>query len=166
LIAALSAANIPLGGVTLIMSETNALTLGMSRDAMGNRAFPNLTAEGGSIDGINVVTSNTAGTMVIALQPNLILFADDGGVSIDVSREATVQMDSTPDTPTLATTVQTSLWQNNLVGLRAERFINWNRPMPAAVAYVSGATYTPTAAGFTAPNGNGGVQAKRGHAAA
>jgi HK97 family phage major capsid protein/HK97 family phage prohead protease len=166
LIAALSAANIPLGGVTLIMSETNALTLGMSRDAMGNRAFPNLTAEGGSIDGINVVTSNVAGTMVIALQPNLILYADDGGVSIDVSREATVQMDSTPDTPTLATTVQTSLWQNNLVGLRAERFINWSRPMPAAVAYVSGASYSPTSAGFSVPNGNGGTQAKRGQAAA
>ena len=158
LIAALSTANVSLSGVTLIMSEGNALTLGMARDASGNRAFPNMTASGGTVDGITVVTSNVAGGNVIALQPQLILYADDGGVTIDVSREASVQMDSTPDTPALATTVMTSLWQNNLVGLRAERFINWNRPLPVGVAYVSGATYVPSLAGRAAdgPTGNGG----------
>ena len=50
-------------------------------------------------------------------------------------------MDSAPDNPALATTVLTSLWQNNLVGLRAERFINWLRAKTEAVKYVSGATY-------------------------
>jgi HK97 family phage major capsid protein/HK97 family phage prohead protease len=144
LISAMAAANIPLAGVTLIMSETNAFVLGMSRDAMGNRVFPNLTAAGGSVDGISVVTSNVAGTNVIALQPDLILFADDGGVTIDVSREASLQMDSAP-VPADATTVFTSLWQNNLVGLRAERFINWIRTMGPAVQLVTGATYVPTA---------------------
>jgi hypothetical protein len=47
--------------------------------------------------------------------------------------------------PADATTVYVSLWQNNLVGLRAERFINWKRGLDAAVKYVSGATYTPAA---------------------
>jgi hypothetical protein len=41
----------------------------------------------------------------------------------------------------------TSLWQHNLVGLRAERFINWKRGRDAAVHYVSGASYAPTAPG-------------------
>ena len=162
IIAAFSAANVALRGVTLIMSETNALTLGMVRDPQGNRAFPNVNADGGSIDGINVVTSNVAGTNVIGLQPQLVLYADDGGVTIDVSREASLQMDSAPMNPADATVVHTSLWQNNLVGLRAERFINWNRPIPVAVAFVSGATYTPA---FVAPSGNGGAT-RRGSAAA
>jgi HK97 family phage major capsid protein/HK97 family phage prohead protease len=143
LISALAAANVPLGGVTLIMSETNAFTLGMTRDAYGNRVFPGMGATGGTVDGINVVTSNTAGTNVIAVQPQFVLYADDGGVQIDLSREASLQMDDAPMNPADATTVFTSLWQNNLVGLRAERFINWKRVKLEAVKYVSGATYAP-----------------------
>jgi hypothetical protein len=81
------------------------------------------------------------GTTVAMVQPDAILYADDGGVTIDVSREASVQMDSAPDNPALATTVLTSLWQNNLVGLRAERFINWKKARPGCVQYTV-ATYT------------------------
>jgi HK97 family phage major capsid protein/HK97 family phage prohead protease len=147
LISAMSAANVPLAGVTLIMSQTNAFVLGMQRDAQGNRVFPGMAAGGGTADGITVVTSNTAGTNVIALQPDLVLFADDGGVSIDVSREASLQMDSAPMSPADATVVMTSLWQNNLVGLRAERFIDWVRTVTGSVQYVAGATYQPVSLG-------------------
>lgn len=151
LLGALAAGNIPLGGVVLIMSETNALALGFARDALGNKLFPGVGVTGGSVEGITVVTSNAAGTNVIALQPSTVLYADDGGVSIDVSREASVQMDSAPDAPATATTVMVSLWQNNLIGLRAERFINWKRGRDEAVKFVSGATYTPA----MAPEGGG-----------
>jgi len=150
LLAALAAGNIPLGGVVLIMSETNALALGFARDALGNRLFPGVGVTGGTIEGITVVTSNAAGTNIIALQPSTVLIADDGGVSVDVSREASVQMDSAPAGPPDATTVLVSLWQNNLVGLRAERFINWKRGRDEAVKFVSGASYTPTVAGAAA----------------
>jgi HK97 family phage major capsid protein len=145
LLAAIAAANIGLAGVTLILSETNALALGFARDALGNKVFPSVGVTGGSIEGMSVITSNAAGTNVIAVQPSAILYADDGGVSIDVSREASVQMEDAPAPPD-ATTVLVSLWQNNLVGLRAERFINWKRGRDAAVKYVSGANYTPAAA--------------------
>ena len=76
----------------------------------------------------------------------MILLADDGDVSIDVSREASLQMDSAPMSPADATTVLTSLWQNNLVGLRAERFINWQRASVKAVNFVQSALYVPAAA--------------------
>lgn len=144
-----AAANIPLTGVTLIMSETNAFTLGMQRDPLGNRRFPNMGVNGGSVDGITIITSNTAGTNVIAMVPSFILYADDGGVTIDVSTEASVQMDSAPMNPADATTVYRSFWQDNLVGLRAERYINWKRVKLEAVKYVSGATYVPTVSGVT-----------------
>jgi hypothetical protein len=81
------------------------------------------------------------GTTVALVQPDAILYADDGGVTIDVSQEASVQMDSAPDNPALATTVMTSFWQNNLVGLRAERFINWKKARAGCVQYTV-ATYT------------------------
>jgi HK97 family phage major capsid protein/HK97 family phage prohead protease len=140
--------NIPLGGLVIIMSESNAFILGARRNAMGDRVFPNLGPQGGTVEGITVVTSNTAGTNMVALQPSYVLYADDGGVQIDVSREASVQMDSAPMNPADATSVFTSLWQNNLVGLRAERWINWLRAKTEAVKYVSGTAYP---AGLSVP---------------
>jgi HK97 family phage major capsid protein/HK97 family phage prohead protease len=159
LLGALSTANIPLAGVVLIMSETNAFALGLVRTTNGVRLFPDVGATGGSIDGITVLTSNVAGTNVIAAQPNLILYADDGGVAIDVSREASLQMDTVPMNPPDATVVMTSLWQENLVGLRAERFINWLRPILTSVAFVQSAVYTPSSV-----EANGGPLAAKGKA--
>lgn len=141
LLQAFSTGHVPLASATLIVSETNALAMAFMRDAMGNRVFPNVTISGGTAEGINVVTSNAAGTNVILVWPPAILYADDGGVTIDVSKDASVQMDSVPANPSDATTVLVSLWQNNLVGLRAERFINWKRAINAGVALVTGANY-------------------------
>ena len=142
-IAAHFAANgIPLAGMTLIMSETNALGAGMSKDANGNKLFPGLGATGGTAEGFSVVASNAAGDNVIGVHPQGVLFADEGGVQIDVSTEASVMMDSAP---VPGTTPFTSLWQNNLIGLRAERMINWNRARPNSVYYLTGASYAPTA---------------------
>lgn len=133
---------IGLSGLTVIMSETNALTMGMFRDANGIRLFPGMNAEGGSAEGLNVIASNAAGTNVIAFQPSGILYADEGGVNIDVSREASVVMDSAP----VGGAALTSFWQNNLVGLRAERMINWLRARPKSVYYLTDAAYLPTTA--------------------
>ena len=143
IISAFAASNVPLADLTIVMSETNAFTLGWSRDANGNRRFPGVGINGGNVDGLNIVTSNTANGWVVGLSPSMILLADDGEVTIDVSREATVQMDSAPMSPADATTVYRSLWQENLVGLRAERFINWQRASVNAVHWVNAASYQP-----------------------
>lgn len=161
LISAFTTQGVPLSGSVLVMSEGNAFTMGYQRDAGGGRYWPSMSAQGGTAEGVTVITSNAAGTNVVLFQPEYILFADDGGVEIDVSREATIQMDSAPMAPD-ATTVQTSLWQNNLVGLRAERFVNWKRVVMSGVKYVSGATYVPALGvfGYTPPP-EGGTQSAR-----
>lgn len=155
LISFFSTNNVPIAGLTLIMSEANALSLSFRTNSDGSAAFPGLTMQGGTWKGINVVTSNAAGGNIIALQPSLVLYADDGQVTIDASREASVQMDSAPMSPADATTVYVSLWQNNLVGLRAERFINWLRASANAVKYLTAAAY-PAPSGL-AGTGNGGT---------
>jgi len=158
IISAMSAANVPLGGLTLIMSETNALTLGMVQNPGGSAQFPSVAASGGSVNGIKVVTTNVVGGNVIGVQPDYVIYSDYGGVQIDMSRDATLQMDDAPMHPTDATTVWTNLFQNNLVALRAEQFVGWKRIVLAAVKYVSGATYAPV---YGAPQGVlGGQSAK------
>jgi HK97 family phage prohead protease len=137
--------NIPLSGLVVIMSETNAYTMGLSRTALGQSLFPGVGVEGGSANGIKIIASNTVGDKVIGLAPEYILLADDGGVAIDTSREATLQMSDTPVNPAdPATTVWTSMFQDNLMALRAERFINWKRATVNAVYYLTGAVYTST----------------------
>jgi len=62
-------------------------------------------------------------------------------VNVDVSREASLQMDSAPDSPNTASTVLVSLWQRNMVAIKAERFITWKKGRDAAVQYISNAKY-------------------------
>jgi HK97 family phage major capsid protein/HK97 family phage prohead protease len=133
--------NIPVDGVTFIMSPSNALALSFRSNLDGSPVFPGIGLNGGTYRGLQFITSNTAGTNVIAVQPQLVLYADDGGVTIDASREASLQMDSAPASPADATTVFVSLWQTNTVGLRAERFVNWLRVNTNAVKYLTGAAY-------------------------
>jgi HK97 family phage prohead protease/HK97 family phage major capsid protein len=135
LLAALTTAGLSAKGAVLLMSETNASALGGGLNPLGQPLFPSLTVAGGEARGVTVVTSQALGANVIALAPDSVFLADDGGVNIDVSREASVQMDSAPDNPALATTVFTSFWQANLVGLRAERFINWKKARTGCVQY-------------------------------
>jgi HK97 family phage major capsid protein len=134
--------NFGLGGVVLLMSEGTAFTLGTMVNAVGDVAFPGLTATGGSILGVPVITSNAVGNQIIAVHAPSVLFADDGGVEIDASEQASVQMDDAPDNPSDATTVMVSLWQRNLLGLRAERFINWAVARAGAVNRITGVAYT------------------------
>jgi hypothetical protein len=143
-VATFTAAGIPLEGSVWLMNDSNAFGLGLSMNALGQPLFPGVGVGGGSIFGIPIIVSNNVSTRVILMHAPSILFADDGGVSIDVSREASIQMDSAPTNPTDATTVLVSLWQRNLVGLKAERFITWIRARTAAVTYITGAAYNGT----------------------
>jgi HK97 family phage major capsid protein len=142
-------ASIPLSSVTLIMSESNAYALAATKDRSGADAFPDMGVTGGTINGIKVVTSQTAGALVIGVAEPLILLADDGGIEIDTSEEASLQMSDAPMDPADATTVYVSLWQANLIGLRAERFIHWLRTQASAVNYLTGAAWTPAGPAVT-----------------
>lgn len=143
-VATFTAANIPLDGAVWLMSDSTAFGIGLSLNALGQPLFPGVGREGGTIMGIPVIVSNNVGARVVLVHAPSILYADEGGVSIDVSREASIQMDSAPSNPSDATTVLVSLWQRNLVGLRAERMITWIRARTAAVTYISAAAYNGT----------------------
>lgn len=135
--------NIPLSNVTLIVSSYIAMGIGGIRNALGQRFFPDVNVNGGTIDGIRVIVSNnvggsSSGSNIVAVIPNLILLADNGGIKVDLSDQATVDM-AGGNSPTF------SLWQKNAVGLRCEWFVSWAKAHPAAAQYISGAAYAPAA---------------------
>lgn len=118
---------------TWIMSPTAALFLATLRTAQDVFAFPGMSLGGApgalgptpTLLGLPVVVSANvplaAGLSDIVLldQPQLLL-ADDGQTLVDTSSEASVQMNDAPATPP---TPFVSFWQQNLLGIKAERFI-------------------------------------------
>jgi HK97 family phage major capsid protein len=128
--------------ITLIMRATDALAAGMLVNALGQPEFPNISMGGGSLfPGLNVVTSQVvASGTIIAVQESEIYLGDDGGFMVDVSREASLEMLTNPtnDVSTPTATNLVSLWQNNAVGFRCERVLNWAKRRTTAVAYLTG----------------------------
>src|SRR4029434_6058967 len=142
MMSALVAAGLSAAQSVLLMSESNAAALSNALNPLGQPLFPGLNITGGTGLAIPVITSQAVASNVILRHPPSILFADEGGVAIDVSREASLQMDSAPMNPPDATVVMTSLWQSNCVGRRAERAINWKKARPSCVQYTV-QTYVP-----------------------
>lgn len=144
-----AAANNPPTTGVIVMSANLAIALMGMRNALGQREFPDITMGGGTLDGFPVLTSqylanfgDSTGEYVFMVNAADVYIGDNGGVSVDMSDQASVQMDDTPDNPTTASTVLVSLWQRNLVGFRAERTINWAKRRPTAVAVLSEVNWT------------------------
>jgi HK97 family phage major capsid protein/HK97 family phage prohead protease len=148
------ALNMSLAGAVWIMTETQALALSLMTNALGQPEFPGLQNGGSTLFNLPVITSENipanagsgspvtgAGGRIILAKASEILLADDGQVMLDASREASLQMDSAPTNPPVAATVMVSLWQMNMVGIRAERYINWAKRRSGVVQYIDSANY-------------------------
>lgn len=136
----IDADNPPTSGV-IVMSSTNALALSLMVNALGQTAFPGISMTGGTFFGLPVIVSEHVGSVVAIVNASDIYLGDDGGFTVDMSDQASLQMDSAPDNPSTASTIMVSLWQRNMVGFRAERTINWSRRRSSAVAYLTSVSW-------------------------
>lgn len=132
-----------------IMSATVAMNLSLMMNELGQPEFPGLSLTGGTFMGLPVIVSEYAKTtssptshLMVLVKASEIFLSDDGGVTIDASREATIEMSSDPDNES-GTNV--NMFQTNQIALRAERFINWARRRSGAVVYRDGIAYAPSA---------------------
>lgn len=142
-------ANISPTTAVWIMQATTALQLSLLRNAFGQKEFPDITMNGGTLEGVPVITSQyvpneSGGAMMILVNASDIWLADDGAVTIDASREASLEMSDAPANSSAAPTAAqvVSMFQTNSVALRAERFINWQKRRAAAVQVIDDVSYT------------------------
>lgn len=148
-----AANNTPTSGVW-IMSSSTALALSLMVNPLGQPEFPGITMRGGTFVGLPVIVSEyvptaTAGSpavttgFVVLANASDIYFADEGGVQVDVSREASLQMLDNPtnDTVTPTATSLVSMFQTNSVAFRAERILNWSKRRASAVAVLDGVSW-------------------------
>ena len=113
-------------------------------NALGQPEFPGLDGSGGTYKGIRfigseyVANASGAGNMVVAIAEREVFVSDDGGVTVDASREASLQMLDNPtnNSATATPTTQVSMWQTNSVAFKAEWFINWQKRRSTSVAWM------------------------------
>lgn len=135
-----------LSGLVYVMKSGVAYNLSRMRNALGQREFPELTLNGGFIDGIPVIVSNTlssdsSGDIIVLINQKDILFADEGITDIAISDQASAQFNTTPDNPATGSTVYRSAFQENLYLIRVERMMTWKRARTTGAAYITGVNY-------------------------
>ena len=148
---AFRAANDTTAGTVWIMSESDAEALADLDNPLGQSEFGGLNASGGTFMGRPVITSEymtsayeadpagnagVTGSLVVLVKASDIYFADEGGVMVDMSREASLEMDNAPtgDSVSGSGANLVSMWQTNSVAFRAERILNWQKRQAHAVA--------------------------------
>ena len=100
-------------------------------------AFPQMAANGGQIGGVTILVSGQLAAGTAVLFDATAIAAASEKIALSASREAVVTTVTSP-----ASSV--SLWQQNLVALRAERWFGFSLLRADGVASLSGVDYTPT----------------------
>lgn len=120
------------------------------RDALGNRAYPNMSNTGGNIDGIPVRVSQylannggSGGAPFILVDESEIWLADDGSVTLDFSDHATIEMTDVPVGSSSATVTSNgapfvNMFQTNSRAFLAERAVWWAKRRTGAVQWIDG----------------------------
>lgn len=132
-----------------------ARAMSMMVTSLGEPFYPTVTPFGGTFMGYPLIVSLSSmqvgspssgeGNLLVLVHAPSIAMADEGGLTIDASEEAAIQMlDNPTNTSTGGTTATSmvSMFQTNSVALRATRFINWKKRRTFAVQYIKDANYT------------------------
>jgi len=132
-------------GLQFVTTQSLSKALGLMQNALGNWAFPGISANGGSLLGDPLVAGGNVGAGdLILLKPSDIYKIGDRGVEVSLSTEAALQMDNAPDgasdTPTANTSV-VSMFQTDSVAIKVVRPLNFAKRRASAVAFIGDANY-------------------------
>lgn len=105
------------------MSSSTALALSKRKNALGQKEYPDMTMFGGIFEGLPAIVSQYVGNQLVLVNAPDVYLADEGGVAVDMSSEASLEMESAPthDSVTPTGVELVSMWQTNSVAIRAER---------------------------------------------
>lgn len=141
--------NLDTTSAVFITTPAIARKLSGLKTVADNLRFPDVTPFGGFIQGVPVIVSNHVDTDAFVLAfASEIWLADDGVVTLDASREASIIMDSDPqalvdsvDNMAVFTPQAVNMFQTNNVAFRAERYVNWKTRRANVVKAVKGTSW-------------------------
>jgi hypothetical protein len=124
--------------IFFVVSSSTAKRLSVMGDTVGGSAFPDMSPSGGSIGNTpTLVSDGLPSNYLVALDASQIAVGAEPGMNLSTSEQALVAADSSPDSPPVAGTVMTSLWQSDLIAIMTERFWGAERLRTTAVAAIS-----------------------------
>lgn len=100
----------------------------------GNWLFPDMTPQGGTIGGAPVIVSDQLAARTVRLFDGAAIAGDALAIDLKIAKHATLQFNSTPDSPETATTVQRNLWQHNQIALQPFVYFGAKKTRSNAVA--------------------------------
>lgn len=109
----------------------------------GALAFPQMTPSGGVVSGMPVVVTDGLSAGQIVVVDAYGIAAGAGTLEPDMSRQASIQSDTSPTSPPTASTEQHSLWQHGEVGMKLLRYFMVERLSTSSVALIQNAVYSP-----------------------
>lgn len=128
-----------------ILHPRTAVNMALMRNGDGGPAYPQITATGGTLAGLPVLTTTALAAsgspterQIVLVEADQVELADEGEAEIEISPHAAVQMD---DAPGAGAQQLVSLWQNGMVGVRCMRAVNWQVRRAAAVSLLSGVNF-------------------------
>lgn len=132
-------------GLQFVTTQSLSKSIGLMQNALGNWAFPGMSANGGTLLGDPLSAGGNVGAGdLILLKPSDIFKIGDRGVEVSLSTEASVQMADNPDgasdTPTPNASV-VSMFQTDSVAIKVVRPLNFAKRRASAVAYIGDADY-------------------------
>jgi HK97 family phage major capsid protein len=101
-----------------------------SRTYMHIAALDLIKYPGPLLAGFPVYHSTASPSQIVLLDAAGVILADDGESRIDLSENSTIQMGDGGSPETEETL---SLFENNLVAFRVQRYISWSRPVSSSV---------------------------------
>jgi hypothetical protein len=114
----------------LIAHPSRVATLGCCYELL-----PDLQDGRGVLLGFTVLSSDSLAADTLLILDSSALVLGQEPVTLDRLEHGDVQLSDTPDAGAQA---QVSLWQSNLVALRAERFIGWDLLRATGIATITG----------------------------
>jgi HK97 family phage major capsid protein len=109
----------------------------------GAQVFPGANAStGGLVAGIPLIITDGISAIDLMLVDAAQVAASSAVVEFDESNHALLNMSDSPDSPPVAGTTYTNLWQENLTAVKATRYWAVKRLATTAVAVVSNVTAT------------------------
>jgi HK97 family phage major capsid protein len=144
--------DLSLADCALIMTPNQAMQISLMLNSLGLPLYPGMGVNGGTLLGLPVITSNSAnipgspnsGCQIILINQREVFLADDGQITVDVSREASIQLLDNPTNTSTGSTTATSMvsmFQTHSLALRAVRYINWGKRRTHAVGVIREAAY-------------------------
>ncbi len=135
----------------LLISPAAARRMMTLVNSLGVLAFPGMTLTGGTVCNVTAIATDAVDDGdVFALDASGIA-ADSGGVTLDTSREAALELATNPannsGTPTESAANMVSLFQTNSAALKVNRLFGVKPVRDGAVAEMTGATWGVAASG-------------------